>query len=73
MSFLELRGNFALIFSYSVLSLVLQHVFFDTGDVIAGLKGGNVEFIIIIERLVKIQRGVHIDTLLFFRGFGNFS
>lgn len=73
MTFLKLRCHFALIFSDSILKLVLKHVFFDAGDVIAGFKGGNVNFIIIIKGLVKIQRGVRIDRVLLFRGVSYFS
>lgn len=73
MTFLKLSCHFGLIFPDSILKLVLKHVFFDAGDIIAGFKGGNVKFFIIIKRLVKIQRGVRIDGVLLFRGISYFS
>ena len=72
-TFLKLCCDFGLIFSDSILKLILKHVFFDAGDVIARFKGGNVKFIIIIKGLVKIQRGVRIDRVLLFWGIGYFS
>ncbi len=73
MTFLKLCCHFGLIFPDSILKLILKHVFFNAGYIIARFKGGNVKFIIIIKGLVQIQRGVRIDRVLLFRGISYFS